>query len=206
LLDYDKYKTQLIKLTAKTVKDPIKQGEAEKKFEEAKELYKRTNDELVEEIKQHYEQQYKEFKSQYKQLIVSQTGLYKNASECFKSLIELPPVEDSGSRKTVRKPVKTPEQNTIESNSDDQPAKSVSNNPPPQTKKETNPGPSLPKKDSTPALTQQTAVASGPTLPTKDIYPNEQNPFEQFEDSDYLAKPPARPPPSVPPKVTNNIV
>jgi len=203
LLDYDKYKTQLIKLTAKQVKDPIKQGETEKKFEEIKELYKKTNEELIEEIRIHYEEQYSDFKSQYKQLITSQAELYKAASNSFKALIELPPIDATAAAKTRK--------NLLFDATETDSNQPVTKSPPPTTgsappKKEISnlttpssqsnpqvqvglPPPSLPKKDSA------SSIVGGP--PTS--YPQERNPFEVDKDTDALSKPPSRPPP-IPPK------
>jgi hypothetical protein len=65
LLDYDKWKTKVIHLTAKQ-KDPTKLFEAEKKFEDHKELYNKTNTELMAELKQVDSSKYNDFLREFK--------------------------------------------------------------------------------------------------------------------------------------------
>lgn len=86
-LDHDKYKTNLIKITAKG-KDPIKKQEAEKKYEEQKELFKKINTELIQEMRALYNSRLKDFITEFNLLISAHAALFKAMSESYNELIE----------------------------------------------------------------------------------------------------------------------
>jgi hypothetical protein len=88
-LDHDKWKTAVIKLTAKPGKDPAKLWEAEKKFEEHKELYLKINAETKEEMKEFYAKQNVTLQEEYKMLIVAQSRLFLQAKKSFDGLLEI---------------------------------------------------------------------------------------------------------------------
>eukprot|EP01119_Soliformovum_irregulare_P017365 TRINITY_DN5149_c0_g1_i2.p1 TRINITY_DN5149_c0_g1~~TRINITY_DN5149_c0_g1_i2.p1 ORF type:complete len:222 (-),score=47.51 TRINITY_DN5149_c0_g1_i2:362-1027(-) len=70
LLDCDKWKTTVIKLTAKPNKDAVKLAEAEKKYEEFKTLHANTNEEVLAELKKANELQVNQFISLYNSVII----------------------------------------------------------------------------------------------------------------------------------------
>jgi hypothetical protein len=73
LLDYDKFKTQVIKYTG-SPKEQVKLLEAEKKFEEQKEVYNKINSELIKEIQEIHDNRISNFWREF-QLV--------NVNKCF---------------------------------------------------------------------------------------------------------------------------
>jgi len=166
LLDYDKHKTEVIKLNANPAKDPAKLATAEKKFEEYKELYTKTNTELLEELTNIHNSKYKNFIPEYKLLISSQLELFASASEAFKSLVS---TEDHKVAPAPRRPTDL----TINSEVAYKVQSSESAGPKKGDDQTNNVSslPSLPKKDD-----QNNNVSALPPLPKKDSGPPQRPP------------------------------
>jgi len=154
-LDHDKYKTKVIKLTAKPGKDRAKLEEAEKKFEEYKESYRQINMELIEEIKALYSSRFRDFKAEYQLLVSGQIELFAAASEAYKTLL--------GESASDLFPVKRPKSSQHNEGSDILPTKS----------------PSPPKKD----VTDTPPTRPPPTSVVADTPPSRPPPVPKKDDS-----------------------
>jgi len=181
LLDYDKRKTEVIKLNANPAKDPAKLATAEKKFDEFKELYTKTNEELLEELTILHNTKYSSFLNDYKLLVNSQLDLFASASEAFKGLVSQ---DDYNVQPAPKRPVPSPveeEQSSqgsvprresfsrIDSDSASQPPLPALPKKEPEPVSFNTPGlPSLPKKEPEPVSFNAPGL---PALPKKDPEP-----------------------------------
>lgn len=67
-LDYDKFKTLMIKYSTKPPKEQGKLLETEKQFEEHKESYKKINSELIVDLRTFQTNRFRDFHQEYKQV------------------------------------------------------------------------------------------------------------------------------------------
>jgi len=83
LLDYDKWKTEVIKLQARRGKDHLKLFECENKFENYKDLFKKLNEELTVELREELQTKFQNLKKELDFLIEIQHEMFSTASKAY---------------------------------------------------------------------------------------------------------------------------